>query len=136
MRIRVTLLTSLAHSGDVHVATETPVVPATQVRTPGVVLLSSSILHPSRLTRQLLRARVAPLPLVPLDLFLRLSLKISLPFNLLLARLLVLLVFLLVLWHLRLPYQFLLLFSIVLLPLLQLTRRTNLGSLRLISQML
>jgi len=118
MRFTIGPLTFLTHRGDVRVKTTIPLASTTQVRFPRVVLLLSLISDLPRSTWQLLRARVAPLPLVPLDLFLCLSLEIPPQFNLQLARLLVLLVLLLFLWSLRLPYQSLLLLSLLLSPLL------------------
>jgi hypothetical protein len=131
MRIRTTLLIFLAHSGSVRVTTEIPVVPTTQVCIPGVVSLPSFILNPFRSTRRFLQTRVAPLPLMPLTLYLRLPRKIPLLFSRLLACLLVLALLLLGPRPLQLPRQFPLLFSLLLPPLLQLTTKTKLGSLRL-----
>jgi len=136
MHTRITLLTSLAHSGSVHVTTEIPAAPTTQVRTPGVVSLPHFISSPSRSTRRLLQATVTPLPLVLLALYLRLPLGILLAFNQLLACLLVLALFLLARRPLQLLHQFLLLLSLLLSPLLQLTRKPNFRSLRLTPQML
>ena len=78
MRTRIALLTYLAHSAGVHVATENLIIPATQVRISGVVSMYSFTSHLPRSTRQLREATTLLLVLVPIPPDLLTSLEILL----------------------------------------------------------
>ena len=85
MRTRIALLTYLAHSAGVHVATKDLIIPATQVRISGVVSMYSFTSHLPRLTQRLREATTPLLVPVPLPPNLLASLKILLTLVLLQA---------------------------------------------------